>query len=204
MSLPLYAAFVAAAIVLMLIPGPNLALIVANTVSRGRPAGFATLAGTTAAMVPQLALTCLGMTALIAGAAEAFSALRWLGVAYLVYLAYRAFTAPDEDLGHVAPQRLPLRRLALRGFLVSLSNPKTLFFFAAFFPQFVDPRAAAAPQLALLCATFLGLALVLDSGWVLLAARVAGALRAGGRWRHRLTGGALLGAGLGLALARRP
>ena len=204
MSLPLYAAFVAAAIVLILIPGPNLAVIVANTVSRGRRAGFATLAGTTAAMVPQLALTSLGMTALISGAAEAFAWLRWLGVAYLVYLAYRAFTAPDDDLGQVAPQRLPLRRLALRGFLVSLSNPKTLFFFAAFFPQFVDPRAPAAPQLALLCATFLGLAATLDSGWVLLAARLAGILNTGGRWRQRLTGGALLGAGLGLALARKP
>jgi len=204
MSLPLYAAFVAAAVVLMLIPGPNLALIVANTVSRGRRAGFATLAGTTAAMVPQLTLTCLGMNAIIVGAAEAFALLRWLGVVYLVYLAYRAFTAPDEDLADVAPQRLPLRRLALRGFLVSLSNPKTLFFFAAFFPQFVDPRAPAAPQLALLSATFLGLAAVLDSCWVLVAARVAGVLRGGGRWRHRLTGGALLGAGLGLALARKP
>jgi threonine/homoserine/homoserine lactone efflux protein len=204
MSLPLYAAFVAAAIVLMLIPGPNLALIVANTVSRGRRAGFATLAGTTAAMVPQLALTSLGMTALIAGAAETFALLRWLGVVYLVYLAYRAFTAPNADLADVAPQRLPLHRLALRGFLVSLANPKTLFFFAAFFPQFVDPRAAAGPQLALLSATFLGLALVLDSGWVLLAARLAGVLRGSGRWRHRLTGGALLGAGLGLALAHKP
>lgn len=204
MSPALYFTFVAAAAVLMLIPGPNLALIVANTISRGRRAGFATLAGTTAAMVPQLALTSLGMTALIAGAAQTFALLRWLGVAYLVYLAYRAFTAPDEDLAHVAPQKLPVRRLALRGFLVSMSNPKTLFFFAAFFPQFVDPRAPAAPQLALLSATFLGLALLLDSGWVLLAARAAGLLRGAGRWRHRLTGGALLGAGLGLALARKP
>jgi threonine/homoserine/homoserine lactone efflux protein len=203
MSLTLYAAFVAAVIVLCLIPGPNLALIVANSVSRGRRAGFATLAGTAGAMVPQLALTCFGMTALISGAAQTFALLRWLGVIYLVYLAYRAFTAPNEDLAQVAPQPLPLGRLALRGFLVSLSNPKTLFFFAAFFPQFVDPHAAAAPQLALLSATFLGVALTLDSGWVLLASRLAGALRGGGRWRHRLTGGALLGAGLGLALAHK-
>jgi threonine/homoserine/homoserine lactone efflux protein len=91
----------------------------------------------------------------------------------------------------------------LRGFLVSLSNPKTLFFFAAFFPQFVDPHAPAAPQLALLSATFVALVLVVDSGWVLLAARVAGVLRGGGRWHRRLTGGAFLGAGLGLALAHK-
>ena len=203
MSLSLYFAFVAATVVLLLIPGPNLALLVANTVSRGRSAGFATLAGTTAAMVPQLALTALGMSALIAGAAQAFSALRWLGVAYLVYLAYRAFTAPGEKLAVAAAQRQPLARLALRGFLVSLTNPKTLFFFAAFFPQFVDPAAPAAPQLALLSATFLGLAAVLDSGWILLAARLSRYLSGNGRWRRRLTGTALLGAGLGLALAHK-
>src|SRR5438309_510502 len=108
MSLPLYAAFVAATVVLLLIPGPNLALLVANTLARGRRAGFATLAGTTSAMVPQLALTAFGMSALMAGAATAFSWLRWLGVAYLVYLAFRAFTAPDADLAHVAAQRQPL------------------------------------------------------------------------------------------------
>jgi threonine/homoserine/homoserine lactone efflux protein len=123
---------------LTLIPGPNVANTDANTISRGRRAAVATLTGTTVAMIPHLALTCLGMTAVIAGAAEAFALLCWLGVAYLIYRAYRAFTAPDEGLADVAPQRLRLRRLALRGFLVSLSNPKTLFFFAGFFPHFVN------------------------------------------------------------------
>lgn len=203
MSLPLYAAFVAATVVLLLIPGPNLALLVANTLARGRSAGFATLAGTTGAMVPQLALTALGMSALMSGAAAAFGWLRWLGVAYLVYLAFRAFRAPGGDLARVLPQRQPLLKLALRGFLVSLSNPKTLFFFAAFFPQFVEPSAPAGPQIALLSATFLALAALLDSGWILLAARLSRYLRGGGRWRSRLTGGALLGAGLGLALAHK-
>jgi len=203
MSLPLYAAFVAATVVLLLIPGPNLALLVATTLARGRRAGFATLAGTTGAMVPQLALTAFGMSALMSGAATAFAALRWLGVAYLVYLAFRAFTASTADLAAVAPQRKPLRLLALRGFLVSLSNPKTLFFFAAFFPQFVDPAAPAGPQLALLSVTFLALAALLDSGWIVLAARLSRHLSGGGRWRNRLTGGALLGASVGLALAHK-
>ncbi len=203
MTLPLYAAFCGAVIVLALIPGPNIALIAANTMARGRQAGFATLAGTAAAMVPQLVAAGLGMSALIAGAAQAFAALRWVGVAYLIWLGVRAFMTPADDLVF-APQRLALRALALRGFLVSLSNPKTLFFFAAFFPQFIDPHAPVGPQVLLLSVTFLTLIVALDSGWVLLAARLAGVLRVGGRWRHRLTGGLLLGAGLGLALARKP
>ena len=204
MSLPLYAAFVLAVIALMLIPGPNVALIVANAMARGPRAGLATMAGTTAAMLPQLALTGLGMSALIAGAAEAFAILRWLGVAYLVFLAYRAFTAPADDLSGVAPERAPLRRLFLRGFLVSCSNPKTLVFIAAFFPQFIAPAAPVGPQVLMLSATFIALAVVIDSGWVLLASRVGGVLRMSGRLRNRLAGSLLLGAGLGLALARKP
>jgi threonine/homoserine/homoserine lactone efflux protein len=204
MSLPLYATFVLAVVTLMLIPGPNVALIVANAMARGPRAGLATMAGTTAAMVPQLVLTGLGMSALVAGAAEVFALLRWLGVAYLGLLAYRAFTAPGGDLAAVAPQLQPLRRLFLRGFLVSLSNPKTLVFFAAFFPQFIAPAAPVGPQVMLLSATFVALAIVIDSGWVLLASRVGGALRMSGRLRNRLTGSLLLGAGLGLALARKP
>jgi homoserine/homoserine lactone efflux protein len=204
MSLPLYATYVLAVIALMLIPGPNVALIVANALSRGPQAGLATMAGTSAAMIPQLVLTGLGLSALLAGAAEAFAVLRWLGVAYLVYLAYRAFTAPADDLSGIAAERAPLRRLFLRGFLVSSSNPKTLFFLAAFLPQFVEPSAPVGPQVFLLSATFVALAVCVDGLWVLLASHARGVLALSGRWRHRLTGGLLLGAGLGLALARKP
>lgn len=203
MSRPLYITFVASVIALMLIPGPNVALIVATSLSRGPRAGLATVAGTCAAMVPQLALTCLGMSALLAGVAEAFAVLRWLGVAYLAWLAYRAFPAPVAALSATAQPR-PTRALFLRGFLVSLSNPKTLFFFAAFFPQFLDPRAPISTQLVLLSATFLSLAALIDSGWAVTTARLSGLLRMTGRARTRLTGGLLLGAGLGLAFVRKP
>jgi homoserine/homoserine lactone efflux protein len=203
MSPALYATFVLAVITLMLIPGPNVALIVANSIARGPRAGLATVMGTCAAMLPQLALTGLGMSALIAGAAQAFTWIRWLGVAYLLWLAFRAWTAPAGDLAMTADCR-PLRGLFLRGFLVSLSNPKTLFFFAAFFPQFLDAGAPMPKQIALLSLTFLLIAAIVDSGWALLAARVGGALRLSGRLRNRLTGGFLFGAGIGLALARKP
>jgi threonine/homoserine/homoserine lactone efflux protein len=203
MTPALYAAFVLAVVTLLLIPGPSVALIVANSLARGPSAGLATVAGTSAAMVPQLVLTGVGMSALLGGLAQAFFYLRWLGVAYLIYLGVRAWTAPESELAAVAEPRRPLRALFLRGFLVSLSNPKTLLFFTAFFPQFLNPAAPLPPQIWLLSASFLTLAAIFDSGWALAAARVGGALRIGGRLRNRLTGGLLFGAGLGLALVRR-
>jgi threonine/homoserine/homoserine lactone efflux protein len=154
-------------------------------------------------MVPQLALTGLGMSALLGQAAHAFAVLRGLGVAYLAFLAYRAFTAPAEALS-ATPTRRPLGALFLRGFLVSAANPKTLLFFAAFFPQFLDARASIPEQLLLLSSTFLALAALIDSGWAVAAARLGGWVRMSARLRNRLTGGLLLGAGLGLALARKP
>ena len=134
----------------MLVPGPNVALIVANAVAHGRRYGLLTVAGTSAAMVPQLALTVLGMTGVLLVMAYAFEWLRWIGVAYLVYLGIRTWRAPAVDLTRVAPEPRSARSIFLRGFLVSLSNPKTLLFYGAFFPQFVIAeralrRAAGAP-----------------------------------------------------------
>jgi homoserine/homoserine lactone efflux protein len=204
MSLPLYAAFVVAVTILMLIPGPNVALIVANSLAHGARFGLTTVAGTTAAMVVQLALTGLGMTTLLGEIASAFEILRWFGVAYLLWLGVSAWRAPAIDLTRMPPQARSSRAIFLRGFFVSLTNPKTLLFYAAFFPQFLVSGAALAGQIAILSATFLVVALVVDSGWALLAARFRGVLGVNGKLRNRLTGGLLMGAGLGLALARRP
>jgi homoserine/homoserine lactone efflux protein len=202
MSISLYLAFVAAVTLLMLIPGPNVALIVANSVAHGARYGLMTVLGTSAAMVLQLVLTGLGMTALLGEVARAFEVLRWLGVLYLLWLAFSAWRAPPVDLTQTKPERRRMAAIFARGFLVSLTNPKTLLFYAAFFPQFVDPHAAAAAQIVLMSATFLTLAVVIDGGWALLAARFRAALALRGKLRNRLTGGALAGAALGLALAR--
>lgn len=203
MSLHLYAAFVAAVTILMLIPGPNVALIVANSLAHGARYGLVTVAGTSAAMVVQLGLTALGMTAALDALAQGFEILRWLGVAYLVFLGLRVWRARPIALAHTPPDPAAARAMFLRGFLVSLTNPKTLLFYAAFLPQFVDASQSIGRQLAILSVTFVGLALVLDSGWALLAARLRAVLDVRGRWLNRLAGGLLMGAGLGLALARR-
>ena len=203
MTTQLYLAFVAATTVLMLIPGPNVALIVANSVGNGVRFGLLTVAGTSAAMGVQLAVVALGMTSLLATLGVWFEALRWVGVAYLLFLAVQAWLAPASDLTQVAGQPKSARRVLARGFLVSLTNPKTIFFYGAFLPQFIAPHAALAPQLAALSVTFVALAITVDSVWALGASRLRGLLSQRGRLRNRLSAGIFLAAGLGLATARK-
>ena len=203
MPLSLYLAFVLATTVLILIPGPNVSLIVANSIAYGMRYGLLTVAGTSAAIVVQLGLTALGLTAVLGTLAGWFDWLRWLGVGYLLYLGVRQWRAPPVDLTLIPPQRRSVRAIAVRGFLISLTNPKTLLFYGAFFPQFLTPEQPLGPQVALLCASFLAIAVALDSAWALAAGRARRVLAMRGRLRNRLSGGLLIGAGIGLALAHK-
>lgn len=198
----LYMAFALATLVLMLIPGPNVALIVANSVAYGTRQGLLTVAGTSSAVVVQLTLTALGMTALMGAMAHWFELVRWLGVAYLLWMGVRQFMAPAVDLTRARPEHKPVREVVGRGLLVSLTNPKTLLFYGAFFPQFVTPGDGLWHQLALLSATYLGIAIVVDCGWAVVGGRARGLLASRGRLRNRISGGMLVTAGVGLALAR--
>ncbi|HVJ54917.1 MAG TPA: LysE family translocator [Aliidongia sp.] len=201
-DLALYLAFVGAVTILMLIPGPNVALIVANSVGHGTRYGLMTVAGTASAMVLQLGLTILGMSAALGLLGQWFEWLRWAGVLYLLYLGIRQWRMPPVDLTRTRPEPPRARVIYGRAFLVSLTNPKTLLFYGAFFPQFVRPGDTGA-QLALLAVTFLMLALIIDGLWALLAGRARGFIARRGRLRQRLSGGLLVGAGIGLALAHR-
>lgn len=199
----LFMAFVLAVTTLMLLPGPNVALIVANSVAWGIRYGLLTVAGTSAAMVAQLALTALGMTGLLGVLGEWLEWLRWAGVAWLVYLGVAQWRAPVVDLAATSAEPKSRRAIFMRAFMVSLVNPKTLLFYGAFFPQFVTTARDVGDQIALLGVTFLALAVLLDSCWALAAARVRGLLATRGRLRNRLCGSLLVGAGVGLALARK-
>ncbi len=203
MSWPLYLAFVGAVVILVLIPGPNVALIIANSVAHGVRYGLLTILGSSAAMAIQLSVATLGMGSLLAALSQGFGALRWAGVAYLLWLGYRSWREPPTDLTAIPAQPRSARVIVLRGFFVSLTNPKTLFFLSAFLPQFVDPARDPTPQLWTLSVTFLVLAMTLDSGWAALAARFRNVLTANGRLRNRIAGGFFAGAGIGLALARQ-
>jgi threonine/homoserine/homoserine lactone efflux protein len=203
MHLDLYLGFVLASTILILIPGPNVSLIVANSIAYGTRYGLLTVAGTSSAIVVQLALTSLGLTATLGMLADWFEWIRWVGVAYLLYLGIRQWRAAPVDLTRTPPQPRSFRSIALRGFLISLTNPKTLLFYGAFFPQFLRSDDAIGPQVAVLSLTFFIIAAGLDGAWALLAGRVRGVLAMRGRLRNRLSGGFLIGAGIGLALAHR-
>jgi threonine/homoserine/homoserine lactone efflux protein len=203
MPLDLYLAFIAAVVILMAIPGPNVALFVANSIAHGTRYGLLTVAATSTAVVVHLALTVAGAAAALNFLAASFDWLRWLGVAYLVWLGIAAWRAPVANLADTKPQARSARTIFANGFLVGLTNPKTLLFYGAFFPQFITPGPDAGQQLLLLAVTFLVVAIVCDSLWAILAGRLRVLLVAHTRLRNRLTGGLLIGAGVGLAMARR-
>jgi threonine/homoserine/homoserine lactone efflux protein len=204
MTIETYVAFIAATLALMLIPGPNVALIVANSVAHGRRYGLVTVAGTSSAMVPQLLLTVLGMTFTLTLVAHLFEWVRWLGVLYLVYLGLQSLRSEPVDLTSVRAEPKDVGAMFWRGFLVSITNPKTLLFYGAFFPQFAMPGENFALHLFIMAATFLFLAALVDAGWALAAARLRGVLAVRGRLRNRLTGSLYLTAAAGLAIARKP
>jgi len=202
MATEFFIPFVIATIVLGLIPGPNVALTVANSLAHGTRYGFLTVAGTSSAMIPQLILTILGMSAFITILADWFDILRWLGVIYLVYLGIRQWIAPVEDLAHVKPKPQSVKEIYGRGFLVSLTNPKTILFYGAFFPQFITPAADASMQLIVLSVTFLIVITFVDSLWALLAGQARYYLLGKTVWRNRISGGFLIIAAILLALIR--
>ncbi len=201
----LYVAFVLVSAALIVIPGPNVLLIVATSLSSGRTSGLATVAGSTCAMALQLCIAALGTAWLAVFLAEAFGVLKWLGVAYLVYLGIGRLRAAMSERGAETAAVPSGRGSFWRGFFVSLTNPKTILFFGAFLPQFVNPDLSAGPQLAVLSVSFLVLAIVFDSAYAILA----GSLR---RFVHRpivrrsfdgFAGTLFVGSGIGLAVARR-
>jgi threonine/homoserine/homoserine lactone efflux protein len=183
-------------------PGPNVALIVANSLAHGTRYGLMTVAGTSTAIALHLVATFFATASLFTLLASSFEYLRWLGVAYLVFLGVRTWRQERDELA-VVPQPRSMRLVFLRGVAISLTNPKVLFFYGAFFPQFIIADQPIAPQLFALTGTFLILAIVFDSGWAILAGHLRAAVAGHKRLRHRLTGAVLIAAGLGLATARK-
>lgn len=184
--------------ILVAIPGPNVALIVANSLRFGLREGAITVLGTTLGVALQLGLVVLGMVALIEFAAETLAWVRWAGVAYLVYLGVRTWRQPVDDLGGIAAKPTVFWRACM----IAAINPKTLLFNAAFLPQFLATGAGGA-QFLLIAAVFLSVLMLGDLLWAAFASSARRAFASYGRFRNRLTGGFLVAAGIGLALSRR-
>lgn len=171
-----YAVFAAAALALAVVPGPAVLYIVAQSVPGGRRAGIVSALGVSTGGLFHVGAAVIGLSALLAASAEAFTVVKLLGAAYLVYLGIRALLSRDERIGgrHVEPT---LGRTYRRGVVVNVLNPKTALFFVAFLPQFVDPDGSTKAQLAILGLTFVLIALTSDLVWALVAGTAGGVLR---------------------------
>ena len=204
MNPELLLAFAAATALIIIIPGPVVTLVLANSIAYGTRPALLTVVGAGTAATLQLAVIGFGMASLIALLSEWFQWVRWAGVAYLIWLGIQAWRngRADPSLPQAAASH---SRLYLQGFIVAATNPKTLLFYAAFLPQFVDPTGAVGAQMAVLCAVFLCIALTFDSSYALLAGRLRPLMltRRGARWRGRVTGMLLIGTGLWLAMTRK-
>ncbi|MDF2094806.1 LysE family translocator [Aquibaculum arenosum] len=205
MSIETWLAFVAAAAVLVAIPGPTITLVVAYALSRGAAAARWTIAGVLLGDLTAMTASLLGVGALLAASATAFMVVKWLGVLYLLWLGVALWRAPVAPLETAIDTPLRGPRVMAHTFAVTALNPKGIVFFVAFLPQFVTPSSAVVPQLVLLGATFLALAGLNCLIYALLAGRLRRRLRSPQalRWMNRLGGSVLIGAGLLAASLRR-
>lgn len=192
-------ALIVATAVLVIIPGPNVALIVANSLKYGFRMGVVTVLGTTAGVALQLAVVVVSMAAVLELAAEALAWIRWAGVAYLIVLGIRTWREPAGDLTRIEP----VPAVFWRGCVVAAINPKTLLFNAAFIPQFVANGSATPAHVALVAAVFLAVLFLGDVLWAACANSARNVLGRFSGLRNRLTGAFLVAAGVGLALAKR-
>jgi len=205
MTFELWLAFVLAASILLAIPGPTVMLVVGYALGGGRRSAWATVAGVALGDFTAMTLSMLGLGALLAASAALFTALKWIGAAYLVYLGIRLWRAPAtlaDDAG--AGERSPFGMLA-HAFVVTALNPKSMAFFVAFLPQFMRATDPLPPQMLVLESTFILLAALNAAVYAALAQRLRGAVGRPAvlKWLNRTGGAILIGAGLATAAMKR-
>lgn len=203
MAPSLWLAFVAAAAVVLAIPGPTILLVIGQSLGTGRRGAVPLAMGVAAGDLVAMSLSFAGLGALLGASATAFTVLKVAGALYLVWLGVKLWLAPAAA-GEAPAPRAPWAA-SREAFVVTALNPKSIAFFVAFVPQFLDPGRAFATQAAIMVATFVVMAAANAAIYAVLAARLAGALRRPGvrRWLNRLGGSVLVGAGLATAAMRR-
>lgn len=202
MSLNLYLTYLAACIVLVVVPGPTVTVIIANSLRYGARAGLLNVAGTQLGLAVMIGIVILGLASLLEAIGWWFEVLRLAGAAYLIWLGIKLFrTTGAFDADNAAPP--PRGGFFFQGFVVLMSNPKIIVLFGALFPQFIDPKGNYLEQVLLLGVTAMVTAAVFDSIYALTAGRAGAMLsRARVRLLSRISGGFLIGGGLWLALTR--
>lgn len=198
--------FVAASLVLLVVPGPAVLYIVGRSLCHGRAAGFLSVLGICTGTLVHIVAAALGLSAALRASPVVFTTIRYAGAAYLVWLGVRALWSREESIERASgPRRDSSMQIFRQGVLVNVLNPKTALFFLAFLPQFVDPaRGAVAGQVLLLGGLFVLLSLVSDSAYAFLAGTFGRYLHGHPRfWRTQryVTSGIFLALGLFAAFA---
>lgn len=203
MTLSTYLLYLAAVALLVITPGPTMLMCASNALNHGPVRALASAAGALTASLAVMALSALGLGAVLAASATAFTVLKVAGAAYLIWLGIRMMRGSAPPLSEVPAARS--RSLYVQGLLVGASNPKAVLFFAAFFPQFIDPAMPVLPQFMLLSLTFITLDGAMLAACAAGVGRIAAWLRDARvvRWVNRLCGGLFTLLGGLLLLSRR-
>jgi threonine/homoserine/homoserine lactone efflux protein len=202
MSIEAYLAFCLAAFVIIIVPGPTVTVVIANSLRYGTRAGLLNVAGTQAGLLVWMTIAVLGLASAIQFMGLWFDVLRLAGAAYLVYLGIKLLRARGELLTEV--KAAPKGGFFLQGFVVILSNPKVLLVFGALIPQFIDPKQDFVHQLIFLGATFMVIATIFDGLYAFAAGRAGGWLsKRRVRFVEIGSGLSLIGGGVWLALRGR-
>ena len=176
--------FMGATLALLLVPGPAVLYITARSANQGRLAGLVSVLAIETANFLQAVAATLGLSAILLSSALAFDLVKYLGAAYLIYLGIRKLIASDDGASEGRVRRESLWRIYWQGFMVNLLNPKTALFFFAFLPQFVNPdKGNVTGQTLLLGVLFVGMAIITDSLYALLASSLADRLKGNRRFQ---------------------
>jgi len=198
MALDHWLAFVATSAVLLAIPGPTVLLVISYALGHGRRSASSTVAGVALGDFTAMTASMLGLGALLATSAALFTVLKWVGAAYLVFLGVKLWRAPvaEAAVDAAAPIARP-GRIFLHAYAVTALNPKSIVFFIAFLPQFLDGARAVLPQLVIFEASFLALATLNALSYALLASAARRTIRKPRVQRtvNRTGGTLLIGAG---------
>ena len=204
MEIQVYLAFVVATAIMIALPGPSVLLTVAHSISFGWQHALSTVAGATIGIAVQLVVAAIGLTSLLNVVADAFEWVRWAGAAYLVYLGFKQWRSAGEP-PKVDTSSVSKANLLVQGLAITIPNPKSLIFIAAFLPQFIDAARPPGLQFAIVVPTFLAITFTVTSIWALVAGKARGFLQRRRAFKavSRTAGGLMIVAGAGLALARR-
>ena len=206
MSLEVWIAFAIAAMIVLVIPGPTILLVISQAISHGRKAVIPLVSGVTLGDFTAMTLSLLGLEAILAASAALFTVLKFIGAVYLIYLGIKLWRLnPEKHEISFAGAKTSNSSLFKSAFVVTALNPKSIAFFVAFLPQFINPKSQTVPQLLILGSTFLLLAAINATLYSVFAGQLRDTMKSSRvrRFFNRCGGSVLIAAGIFTATIKR-